>query len=82
MRLRLHSYAVLLSMVVPTLALAEFLSPLDYSAYSPIQARDVDCPSNFFSCEDEGSEFAGTCCAKGTECSLDGNNQVACCPSG
>lgn len=84
MRSRLRSHAVLglFAIISPTLTMAGFPSPLDYSAYSPIQARDVSCPANFFSCEDQGSAFAGTCCATGTKCSLDKSNQVACCPSG
>lgn len=73
---------MLLAMLAPTLALAELLSPLRYSDFSQIQGRAQSCPGNFFSCESEGSAFAGTCCAEGTLCTLDGDNQAACCPSG
>ncbi|KAI1081722.1 hypothetical protein F5B20DRAFT_579051 [Whalleya microplaca] len=85
MRIEHGTHAALFSIAAAaTLVLADPLDPLDYrefSDYSPIQKRDITCPSDYFSCEDRGPAFAGTCCENGQLCALDAQSQAACCPS-
>ncbi|KAI4870467.1 hypothetical protein F4820DRAFT_257410 [Hypoxylon rubiginosum] len=85
MRLTPYQYAALTSIAATTLALADpVLNPLEYGAfeeYSPVQKRQIDCPDNYFSCEQYGAAFAGTCCENGQLCALDAHNQAACCPT-
>ena len=81
--LRFRDQAVVLFyMLAPALALVESFPTPEPLTFSPIQRRQTQCPANYFSCEDEGPEFAGVCCGRGTICSLDGSGQAACCPTG
>ncbi|KAI0899380.1 hypothetical protein F4806DRAFT_452544 [Annulohypoxylon nitens] len=85
MRLTPRPYAALFSIAATTFALAEPIgNPLGYSAiqhFNPIFQRDVTCPADYFSCEDRGAAFAGTCCENGQLCSLDAHSSAACCPT-
>ncbi|KAI1107672.1 hypothetical protein F4804DRAFT_296735 [Jackrogersella minutella] len=85
MRLTPRRYAALFSIAVTTFALADpVLNPLEYGIfqdYSPIRRRDLTCPADYFSCEDRGAAFAGTCCENGQQCALDAHNEAACCPT-
>ncbi|KAI0011261.1 hypothetical protein F4779DRAFT_235595 [Xylariaceae sp. FL0662B] len=85
MRIQYRKPAALFYLAAATsLALADPLNPLEYGDffdYSPIQKRDITCPSNYFSCEDRGEQFAGTCCENGQLCALDAQSQAACCPT-
>ncbi|KAG8164831.1 hypothetical protein KVR01_005106 [Diaporthe batatas] len=48
-------------------------------------ARQTDtdgCIAGTSSCADQGSAFAGICCADGQRCALDADNSPACCPAG
>ncbi|KAL7628256.1 hypothetical protein AAE478_002455 [Parahypoxylon ruwenzoriense] len=87
MRLTLCRYAALFFSIaaasVPVLA-DSIVDPLEYaefSNYSPVQRRQLDCPNDYFSCEDRGPAFAGTCCENGQLCALDAHQQAACCPT-
>ncbi|KAI1365612.1 hypothetical protein F5Y08DRAFT_172623 [Xylaria arbuscula] len=65
-------------------ALANPVDPLGYSDaldFFPIHQRDVTCPANYFSCEDQGTQFEGACCENGQTCSLDAQQSAACCPT-
>ncbi|KAI8629119.1 hypothetical protein F5Y19DRAFT_475678 [Xylariaceae sp. FL1651] len=65
-------------------ALANPVDPLGYSDvldFFPIHRRDVMCPANYFSCENQGEQFVGTCCENGQVCSLDAHQSAACCPT-
>jgi hypothetical protein len=73
-----HQAAALLSIAQSTSA----LYGADFTQYSSVAKRQVDCPVNYFSCEDQGPAFEGTCCQNGQRCALDGDNQAACCPVG
>ncbi|KAI0828394.1 hypothetical protein F5Y06DRAFT_224677 [Hypoxylon sp. FL0890] len=88
MRLTPLRYVALFSIAAPIFALADpIVNPLEYGTfedYSPVQRRDIrdiTCPSNYFSCEDRGAAFAGTCCENGQLCALDAHSSAACCPS-
>ncbi|OTA54323.1 hypothetical protein K449DRAFT_469520 [Hypoxylon sp. EC38] len=85
MQLTPRRYVALFSIAAPILTLADpILNPLEYSSfedYSPVQRRDITCPANYFSCEDRGAAFQGTCCENGQLCSLDAHSQAACCPT-
>ncbi|KAI1375564.1 hypothetical protein F4677DRAFT_110779 [Hypoxylon crocopeplum] len=85
MRLTPCRYAALFSIAATTLVLADpVVNPLEYGAFedfSPVQRRQIDCPDNYFSCEDYGAAFAGTCCENGQLCALDAHSQAACCPT-
>jgi len=65
-------------------ALANPIDPLGYSEaldFSPIlHQREVSCPADYFSCEDQGEQFVGACCENGQTCSLDAQQNAACCP--
>jgi hypothetical protein len=76
MRLSYYPYEALLSVLV-SLAHADYISPLNYGQVFKRQS----CPTNYYSCADMGSAFAGTCCVNGEACALDADNQPACCPS-
>ncbi|KAI0387302.1 hypothetical protein F5Y04DRAFT_239898 [Hypomontagnella monticulosa] len=85
MRLTPYQYAALVSIAATSLVLADSaVNPLEYGTfedYSPVQRRQLDCPDDYFSCEDRGPVFAGTCCQNGQLCALDAHSQAACCPS-
>ncbi|KAI1476176.1 hypothetical protein F4774DRAFT_394404 [Daldinia eschscholtzii] len=85
MRLTPCRHAALLSIAATGLALADsIVNPLAYGAFedfSPVQRREIDCPNNFFSCEDRGPVFEGTCCENGQLCALDAYSSAACCPT-
>ncbi|KAI1503205.1 hypothetical protein F5X99DRAFT_118125 [Biscogniauxia marginata] len=84
MRIRHYRRTALLSIAASSLCLADPIDPLrflDVSEYSAVQKRQLDCPDNYFSCEDRGAAFAGTCCENGQLCSLDAQEQAACCPT-
>ncbi|KAI8961761.1 hypothetical protein F5Y11DRAFT_218971 [Daldinia sp. FL1419] len=86
MRLTLCQHAALLSIAAATtLALADpIVNPLEYGTFedfSPVHRRAIDCPNNFFSCEDRGPVFEGTCCQNGQLCALDAYKSAACCPT-
>ncbi|KAI1764053.1 hypothetical protein GGR53DRAFT_337678 [Hypoxylon sp. FL1150] len=85
MRLTPYQYVALFSIAATNFALADpIVNPLQYGAfedYSPVQKREIDCPSNYFSCEDDGAAFAGTCCENGQMCALDAYSSAACCPT-
>ncbi|KAI5862681.1 hypothetical protein GGS23DRAFT_87754 [Durotheca rogersii] len=84
-----HAAAALVSVAVAaTSALAEdpvaVVDPLGYTElanFSPVQRRQLNCPAGYFSCEDRGPAFAGTCCGNGQLCALDAQDQAACCPT-
>ncbi|CAK7242446.1 MAG: hypothetical protein STHCBS139747_003939 [Sporothrix thermara] len=40
------------------------------------------CPANYYSCANQGSDFDGICCPYDQVCSLAENGRPACCPSG
>ncbi|KAI2616564.1 hypothetical protein GGR54DRAFT_231340 [Hypoxylon sp. NC1633] len=85
MRSKHCQYVALLSIAATAYALADpIVNPLEYGTfedYSPVQRRQVNCPANYFSCEDRGAVFAGTCCQNGQMCALDAHSQAACCPT-
>ncbi|KAI0151948.1 hypothetical protein F4776DRAFT_658883 [Hypoxylon sp. NC0597] len=85
MRLTPRRYVALFSIAAPILTLADpIVNPLEYGTfedYSPVQKRDITCPANYFSCEDRGAAFQGTCCENGQLCALDAHSQAACCPT-
>ncbi|KAI1638167.1 hypothetical protein F4809DRAFT_272401 [Biscogniauxia mediterranea] len=87
MRIKHYRHAALLSIAVSNLSnlcLADPINPLqfvDISEYSAVQRRALDCPADYFSCEDQGAAFANTCCENGQLCSLDAQQQPACCPT-
>ncbi|KAI1415667.1 hypothetical protein F5Y13DRAFT_156530 [Hypoxylon sp. FL1857] len=91
MRLTPRRHVALFSIAAaPLLVLADsIVDPLEYGSfedYSPVQRisreiRDITCPANYFSCEDRGAAFAGTCCENGQLCALDAHSQAACCPT-
>ncbi|KAI0534012.1 hypothetical protein GGR58DRAFT_484330 [Xylaria digitata] len=65
-------------------ALANPVDPLGYSDaldFFPIHRREITCPANYFSCEDQGAQFQGACCENGQTCSLDAHQSAACCPT-
>ncbi|KAI0967087.1 hypothetical protein F4678DRAFT_258831 [Xylaria arbuscula] len=77
----LFSIATALSTIHTTLA--NPVDPLGYSdalGFFPMLQREVTCPANYFSCEDDGPQFAGACCENGQTCSLDAQQNAACCP--
>ncbi|KAI0176607.1 hypothetical protein BJ166DRAFT_1015 [Pestalotiopsis sp. NC0098] len=65
-----------------TRASANYLPPLQYEAVATLERRDAACPTNYVSCESQGSAFAGICCADGQYCALDQSSSPACCPTG
>ncbi|KAI3332473.1 hypothetical protein HD806DRAFT_196309 [Xylariaceae sp. AK1471] len=80
--------ATLFSTVIASLTIHPTLAnPADALGYSealdffPALQRNVICPANYFSCEDRGAQFAGTCCENGQVCSLDAYQSAACCPT-
>ncbi|KAI0172005.1 hypothetical protein GGR52DRAFT_548619 [Hypoxylon sp. FL1284] len=85
MRLTPYQYAALFSVAATTSVLAEpILNPFEYGTfedYAAVRKREIDCPNNYFSCEDHGAAFAGTCCENGQLCALDAHSQAACCPT-
>ncbi|KAI1647789.1 uncharacterized protein F4817DRAFT_335948 [Daldinia loculata] len=85
MRLTSCRHVALLSITATTLALADsIVNPLEYGTFedfSPVHKRAIDCPDNFFSCEDRGPVFEGTCCQNGQLCALDAYSSAACCPT-
>lgn len=85
MRLNPYRHVALFSIAATALALADpIVNPLEYGTfedYSPVHRRQIDCPDNYFSCEDRGAAFAGTCCEDGQLCALDAHSQAACCPT-
>lgn len=50
---------------------------------SPLARREQQggCLTNFYSCASQGAAFADICCADGQVCSLDADNNPACCPA-
>ena len=68
--------ALLLAIVASLAEAQQYISPLHYAAIEKRQG----CPADFFSCEDQGSVFQGTCCQTGQTCALDQDNEAACCP--
>lgn len=46
-----------------------------------VAKRQSGCLTNFYSCADQGAGFRDVCCQNGQVCSLDANNNPACCPS-
>ncbi|OTB03057.1 hypothetical protein M426DRAFT_322085 [Hypoxylon sp. CI-4A] len=85
MQIRLGRHVALLSIAATTLALPDpIVNPLEYGTfedYAPVHRRDLTCPTDYFSCEDRGDAFAGTCCENGQLCALDAHSQAACCPT-
>ncbi|CAJ2513455.1 Uu.00g015740.m01.CDS01 [Anthostomella pinea] len=68
MRIKHYQQAALFSIAASTLSLADPINPLlysDFSNYSPIHRRELECPADFFSCENQGAVFKGTCCENG-----------------
>ncbi|KAI2609790.1 uncharacterized protein GGS25DRAFT_486275 [Hypoxylon fragiforme] len=85
MRLSSYRYAAVCYIAVTTLTLADpIVNPLAYGNFedfAPIHRRQLTCPTDYFSCEDRGPAFSGTCCENGQLCALDAQSQAACCPT-
>ncbi|KAI1339568.1 hypothetical protein F5Y15DRAFT_76803 [Xylariaceae sp. FL0016] len=84
MRFEAYLSTALCAVAASTAALAEPINPLLYSdvlRYNPIFKRDVTCPADYFSCEDQGAIFDGTCCENGQICAVDAHSSAACCPT-
>ncbi|KAI1868652.1 uncharacterized protein JN550_006227 [Neoarthrinium moseri] len=79
MRIRHLSSGGLLASALTSLTAANYVPPVNYAA---VERRDTTCPANYFSCESQGSVFAGVCCVNGQACALDSGNNPACCPFG
>ncbi|KAK3695195.1 hypothetical protein B0T22DRAFT_97097 [Podospora appendiculata] len=62
---------------LPSIAASQLYLPVETA--KPIAKRQ-SCIDNFYSCASLGAAFAGVCCQNGQTCSLDANNQPACCP--
>ncbi|KAH9887811.1 hypothetical protein F4778DRAFT_420956 [Xylariomycetidae sp. FL2044] len=83
MRMKLQRQVAVCS-TLAVFALADPISPLQYSDaldFSAIQKRQDQCPADYFSCDDQGAVFAGTCCQDGQVCGLDAHSSAACCPT-
>ncbi|KAI0100651.1 hypothetical protein GGR51DRAFT_532066 [Nemania sp. FL0031] len=80
------TFALTIAIMTSTIqtVLADPVDPLGYTDlldFFPIQQREVVCPANYFSCEDQGTQFNGACCENGQVCSLDAQQSAACCPT-
>ncbi|KAI1431989.1 hypothetical protein GGR50DRAFT_26337 [Xylaria sp. CBS 124048] len=78
----IFSAAVAISTIHTTLA--NVVDPLGFSDvqhFFPSHQKGLVCPADFFSCENKGAQFAGTCCQNGQVCSLDAQQSAACCPT-
>ncbi|KAI0553507.1 hypothetical protein F4679DRAFT_531635 [Xylaria curta] len=80
----LFSIAIAIATSTIQATLANPVDPLGFSDaldFFPILQRDVICPANYFSCENQGPQFQGACCENGQTCSLDAHQSAACCPT-
>ncbi|KAI0391615.1 hypothetical protein F5Y17DRAFT_439793 [Xylariaceae sp. FL0594] len=54
---------------------------LDYSSILLRMREESWCPTNYYSCDDQGEQFIGACCQNDQKCALDAHQSAACCPA-